>query len=116
MTLDAATLINLLGFLTGVALYGMLLLMVLAGRVSHPVRGTPGEISRPTDRLPLLTAILGLCWNITGILVNGLPTLVQIVLSRGSVSLLAATAFTSLGYLPAVVVHSVLRTTDSMKR
>jgi len=116
MTLDGATLINLLGFLTGVALYGMLLFMVLAGRVSHPTRGIPEEISRSTDRLPLLTAILGLCWNISGILVNGLPTLVQVALSRGSVSLLAATAFTSLGYLPAVVVHSVLRTTDSMKR
>jgi len=116
MTIDAANLINLLGFITGGALYVMLLFMVLGGRVSFSVRNNAGEDIFPDDRLPLITALLGLCWNVSGMLVNGLPSLAQGALSHTSLSLLGAAAFTSLGYLPAVVVHSVLRTTDSLRQ
>src|SRR5581483_7004179 len=110
MTIDNASLINLLGFVTGGALYAMLLAMVLERRgFSYSLRSEPGTISPTVDRLPFITAILGLCWNTSGILVNSLPTVIEDILNRGSRALLIATAFTALGYLPAVVVHSVLR-------
>src|SRR5882762_4040519 len=109
MTVNAANLINLLGFVTGGALYVMLLFMVLRGRVSYSVSNDAGETRLPDDRLPLLTALLGLCWNVSGILLTSLPTLVQGAFSHSSLALLGAAALTSLGYLPAVVVHSVLR-------
>ncbi|MGH7488376.1 MAG: hypothetical protein ACREMY_22680, partial [bacterium] len=62
-------LIDLLGFLTGAALYG-LLFSVAARRAAPafqqvPQRHSPAGNPAPqggTDRLPLLTAILGLLW------------------------------------------------------
>jgi hypothetical protein len=58
----AAALINLLGFITGSVLYAMLLAMAL-GRQSVAssigVGGLAGAGSEKTDRLPLLTALLG---------------------------------------------------------
>lgn len=103
----AAALINLLGFFTGAALYAMLLVMIL--NTSRPVSGGEAQNSRPLrDRLPLLTALFGLVWNLGALLVYGVYEL------RGGADtpppLLVAAAFTALGLLPAVMVHSVLRT------
>jgi len=86
----AASLVNILGFTTGALLYGMLFWMVLRSN---------------SDRLSLLTGALGLIWNIGAFLGYGLNSVVLI----GPSPLLLAIAFSALGFLPAVVVHSVLR-------
>jgi two-component system, LytTR family, sensor kinase len=108
MAAQAATLINWLGFLTGAALYAMLLLMSLggarAGSLVRPLAG--GEGDDRIDRLPLVTALLGLTWNVGSLAAFGL--------APGGpgglpLALLGAAAFTSLGFLPAVVVHSLVR-------
>jgi two-component system LytT family sensor kinase len=86
-------LLHLVGYLTGATLYAMLLAMV----------------SRPQsrgDRFALATAILGLTWNIGELLVHA-------ALAAGFVATepwLAAVAYSALGFLAAVVVHSVSRT------
>jgi signal transduction histidine kinase len=102
-----ATLVNLLGFITGGVLYAMLLAMVLRspGEAFSFKSGTLGQ-GLPSDRLPLLTAILGLAWNVIACFAYGLPGLAIVE----SFPLLVAAAFSALGFLPAVVVHSVLRT------
>src|SRR5262245_6475376 len=105
----AAALINLLGYITGSVLYAMLLVMALGRQsvaLSIGMGGMGGESSEKTDRLPLLTALLGLAWNlgaITAFLMRGFANVSPFL------SLMAA-AFTALGFLPAVVVHSLLRT------
>lgn len=111
-----AVLINLLGFITGAALYGMLLLMVLQPASGDEARRTqPHDFWRSgQDRLPLLTALLGLAWNVGGLLTFGLSP-VSHVREAWFFSLLVAGAFTALGFLPAVVVHSVLRTSTNWR-
>jgi two-component system, LytTR family, sensor kinase len=75
----------------------MLLLMVVrAGRTA----GTPAM-----DPLLLATAILGLIWNVCALPVYELPKLGI----AGPFPLLKVVGFGALGFLPAVVVHSVLR-------
>ena len=110
----AAALINLLGYITGSALYAMLLVMAL-GRQSVAssigVDGSGGASSEKTDRLPLLTALLGLAWNLGAITTFLMRSFANV---RPFPSLMAA-AFTALGFLPAVVVHSLLRTGDRWK-
>src|SRR5207249_630141 len=98
---STTTLINLLGFFTGAALYTMLLMMVL-----KPSRRLP------VNRLLLMTAILGLSWNIGAFAIYGLPNL---SLSK-AVLYLTAAAFTTLGFLPAVVVHLALRSGSTLDR
>jgi hypothetical protein len=89
---NVAALVHLVGFLIGAALYGMLFALVLRRRVGD-------------DRLPLLTAILGLIWNVSGLGAFGIRDFVG-----GDPSpFLTATAYSALGFLPAVVVHTVLR-------
>ena len=92
---SAAELLNLVGFATGAALCAMLLSLVRQGR---------GSADR-SDRLPLLTALLGLVWN--------LGELGDYVLSRlgstGPESWLSGLSFAALATLAAVVVHSVAR-------
>jgi signal transduction histidine kinase len=82
----------------------MLLAMVLRspGEAFAFKSGTRGQ---PSDRLPLLTAIFGLAWNVIACAAYGLPGLGIV----DSFPLLVAVAFSALGFLPAVVVHSVLR-------
>src|SRR5262252_9959754 len=87
----AASLINLLGFITGLVLYVMLLSMVLTSR--------PGS-----NRLTLLTGILGFGWNAGALGGYGLVNL-----GFMASPLLLAGAFGALCFLPAVVVHSALR-------
>jgi two-component system LytT family sensor kinase len=91
-------LLNLIGLSTGVVLYAMLLAMVI--RAARP-SGGPARV----DPLLLLTSILGLVWNLCALPVYALPK----VGIDGPVRFLAAIGFGALGFLPAVVVHSVLR-------
>jgi two-component system, LytTR family, sensor kinase len=97
-TLNIGELLNLVGLSTGVVLYVMLLAMVV--RASR----TPGLKSR-LDPLMLLTSILGLVWNLCALPAYALPK----VGIEGPFPYLAAIGFGALGFLPAVVVHSVLR-------
>jgi two-component system, LytTR family, sensor kinase len=87
-----AALVHLVGFVAGAALYAMLFALVVRRRVRE-------------DRLPLLTAILGLLWNLAGLAAYGIRDLA----GREPDPMLVATAYSALGFLPAVVVHSVLR-------
>src|SRR5499427_3293442 len=87
----AASLINLLGFITGLVLYVMLLSMVLTSR--------PGSNS-----LTLLTGILGFGWNAGALGGYGLVNL-----GFMASPLLLAGAFGALCFLPAVVIHSAFR-------
>jgi two-component system LytT family sensor kinase len=96
--LNIGELLNLVGLSTGVVLYAMLLVMVI--RAARP-SGGPAHV----DPLLLLTSILGLVWNLCALPVYELPR----VGINGPVPLLAAIGFGALGFLPAVVVHSVLR-------
>lgn len=90
-TPDAALLINLLGFAVGLSLYAMLLLMTLQRRRGERL-----------DFLLLATALLGLLWN-----AGELFTFVRRDFAYAEISpLLTAAAYSALGFLPAVVVHS----------
>jgi two-component system, LytTR family, sensor kinase len=91
-------LLNLVGLSTGVALYAMLLTMVV--RASRAPSGR-----EPFDLVLLSTALLGLVWNLFALPAYELPK-VGIV---GPFPWLVAIGFSALGFLPAVVVHSVLR-------
>src|SRR5258707_13030465 len=90
-------LLNLVGLSTGVVLYTMLLAMVLrAGHATGAAR---------VDPLLLATAVLGLVWNLCALPAYELPK----VGIEGPFTFLIAAGFSALGFLPAVVVHSVLR-------
>jgi two-component system, LytTR family, sensor kinase len=91
--LNAALLVNLVGFTVGIALYTLLAAMIL----QHRDRANVG-----VNRLLLLTAALGLLWNIGELFVfvgrdfgnqSGWP-------------FVSAAAYSALGFLPSVVVHS----------
>jgi hypothetical protein len=110
MTTPAAALLNLLGFIMGTGLYAMLLVMVLRGPRVTRVVGT----GRKPDRLPLLTALLGLAWNLGALATTGLQNF-GFGRSLPILSLINAAAFTALGFLPAVVVNSVLRTGEELR-
>jgi hypothetical protein len=88
---DVAGLVNLVGFLIGAALYGMLFTLVVRRRVDN--------------RLTLLTAILGLLWNVIGVATYAIRDFA----GHDPHPYLIATAYSALGFLPAVVVDSVLR-------
>jgi two-component system, LytTR family, sensor kinase len=95
-------LLNLVGLSTGVALYAMLLAMVM--RAGHEPHVNRRERDRP-DPLLVATAILGLVWNLCALPAYELPKIGV----AGPFPLLMAVAFAALGFLPAVVVQSVLR-------
>jgi signal transduction histidine kinase len=91
-------LLNLVGLSAGVVLYTVLLVMV--------VRNAPKPVgAAPFDPLLLGTAILGLVWNLCALPAYELPK----VGILGPFPLLTSVGFSALGFLPAVVVHSVLR-------
>ena len=92
---NAAELLNLVGFTTGAALCAMLLSLVVRGRA----------YADRSDRLPLMTAVLGLVWNL-GELGDYLLSRVG---SSAPESWLSAISFAALASLAAVVVHSVAR-------
>jgi signal transduction histidine kinase len=91
-------LLNLVGLSAGVVLYAMLLVMVVRNG-PKPVGGTD------FDPLLLATALLGLVWNLCALPTYELPRLGV----EGPFPLLVTIGFSALGFLPAVVVHSVLR-------
>lgn len=90
-TLNSASLINLLGFTVGVALYSLLFVMVARHR-------KPKQL----DYLLLTTAILGFLWNAGELFefirrdFSGIP----------EAPLLEAISYSALGFLPSVVVYS----------
>lgn len=88
---SAASLVNVIGFTVGIALYAMLAVMVVRTG-SGGVRVLLGA-----------TAALGLIWN-----AGELAVIVQKDLGWSVSPLLAAAAYSALGFLPSVVVHSAL--------
>ena len=88
---NAAEVLNLVGFVTGTALYAMLLALVLR---------------QPAPTATIATAVLGLIWNIGELAAYGVPRLGYFTDSIA----LWALSFPALGLLAAVVVHSVART------
>ncbi len=89
---NPATLVNLLGFAVGVALYALLLVMV----VQH--QGKNSKI----DKLLLATAWLGIVWNAVELFAFVREDFVNNPLSP----VLIAVSYSALGFLPSVVVHS----------
>ena len=100
---NAAEVLNLVGFVTGTALYAMLLALVLRGASSR--HGNPKGLPPQSNLLPLATGILGLVWNLGELAAYALPRLGYFTESIG----LWAMSFPALGLLAAVVVHSVAR-------
>ena len=95
-----AALVNVVGFLLGTALYGLLLGTVLrTGAASPSARGAPAP-----SRLLLLTAVLGLTWNLGSLWIQ----IVDSGLALPATRVIFGAAIGALGFLPAVVVHSVL--------
>lgn len=92
--LNAALLVNLLGFSVGIALYSLLAVMVVRHRES---RGRENA-----DLLLLMTAVLGLLWN-----VGELFAFAQKDFGAAAIPpMITALSFSALGFLPSVVVHS----------
>ncbi len=98
-----APLINLLGFAVGCVLYALLLAMT----VRHRARSDANNKFK-INKLLLTTAILGLVWNLGELIAFGVsdfnPNL--------TLPPLRAVAHAALGFLPAVVVHSVCANFD----
>ncbi|HQZ96993.1 MAG TPA: histidine kinase [Pyrinomonadaceae bacterium] len=93
-SLNAALLVNLLGFSVGIALYALVAVMVLRHRGSQRAENA--------NILLLTTSALGLLWN-----VGELYGFVQKDFGGPLISpLLVALSFSALGFLPSVVVHS----------
>ena len=97
-TLNVGELLNVVGLSAGVVLYAMLLAMVVRARRT---RG----LSSGFDPLLLLTSLLGIVWNCCALLTYELPKMGL----AGPFPWIGAIGFGALGFLPAVVVHSVLR-------
>ncbi|MBK8150458.1 MAG: histidine kinase [Acidobacteria bacterium] len=102
--LNTSLLINLLGFSIGIALYGLLFVMVVRHR---------RDSGRPTfDILLLATACLGLVWNLGEFVVFVLKDF-----GSGPISpALLATSYSALGFLPSVVVHSTWKNVEPGSR
>lgn len=104
----AADIAHLRGFLTGAALYALLLVMVRANAGS--IRSAAGEMElawRERACLPLYIAVLGLFWNLVSLasmLVGEITTVIE-------PALLSVLAISALGGLPAVTIHSVWQVT-----
>ncbi|MBK8315803.1 MAG: histidine kinase [Acidobacteria bacterium] len=105
---NISALVNLLGFLTGAALYAMLLAMILRssslGFRSHEISARGQGFLSAAERLLLGTALLGLIWNLGALVIYG----VRDWEIAKPAAWFEAAVFASLGFLPAVVVHFVL--------
>jgi two-component system, LytTR family, sensor kinase len=97
----AASLVNITGFIAGTVLYAMLFAMVVGPASRKDAPGARGSI----DWLLVLTALLGLIWNVEAFISLGLRDFGVMPLPP----LAQAVGLAALGLLPAVVVHSVLR-------
>ena len=87
---ETPELLHIVGYITGATLYAMLLAMVVRAR-------------NRADSLALVTAVLGLVWNVGEISVHATDALAF----RTASVWLAALSYSALGLLAAVVVHSV---------
>lgn len=92
--LNAALLVNLVGFTVGTALYMLLAIMV----ARHRERSEGGP-----NRLLLLTAGLGLVWNVGELFV----LFERDFSDHGGWPFVSAAAYSALGFLPSLVVHTV---------
>jgi two-component sensor histidine kinase len=104
---DLTALVHLVGFTTGVVLYAMLGIMT---RRQLTYVATPSD-ARAVDRIPLVTAMLGIVWNVGAMVVYAAR---DFDISH-SLPWVAAVSYTALGFLPAVVVHSTVRRSSPMK-
>jgi two-component system, LytTR family, sensor kinase len=100
---DLTALVHLVGFTTGIILYAMLAVMT---------RRRPSYVVAPrdehtADRLPLVAAIFGVVWNVGAMLVYAARDF-GIAYPMAWVG---AVAYSALGLLPAVVVHSTITRT-----
>jgi len=100
-SLNSASLINLLGFTVGVALYALLFVMT----VRH--RKTRKKFS--FDFLLFATAVLGLLWNTGELFVFIWKDFSTIQISP----FLLAISYSALGFLPSVVVHSAWKNAEN---
>ena len=102
--MNSASLINLLGFTVGVALYALLFVMIVRHRKSK---------ARFSFDFPLFTtAVLGFLWN-TGELVDFIwRDFYQVSLSP----ILQAISYSALGFLPSVVVYSAWKNSDNAEK
>lgn len=105
----AAAFAHQIGFVTGVALYAVLLVMVWTESVrgSSDRKRRKGTGVRPPwhQRLsiPLAIAVVGLFWNVASLASGLIPTHAPVAISR----LLSYAAISALGWLPALALHSV---------
>lgn len=93
-SINAALLINCVGFAVGIALYGLLAMMVFR----HHRPNSPGSVSI----LLLATSFLGLLWNAGEFAVF----ILQDIGLATRFAFISAAAYSALGFLPSVVVHS----------
>ncbi|MBK6845180.1 MAG: histidine kinase [Gemmatimonadetes bacterium] len=93
---EIVSLIHLTGFATGIVLYAML--AVMTSRDRRRLAGEPESV----PSLSPIAALLGLVWNCGAIVIYGVRDFGMGEPARW----LVAIAFSALGFLPAVVVHS----------
>ncbi len=98
-SLNPASLINLLGFTVGVALYALLFVMVVRHR----------RAKTSFDFLLLAAAVLGILWNTGELLIFITQDFGQNKISP----LLTAVSYSALGFLPSVVVHSAWKNSEN---
>ncbi len=100
-TLNVASLINILGFTVGIALYALLFVMVLRHRKVKD--------KFPFDLLLFATAVLGFLWNL-----GELSVFIWQDFGFGRVApVLLAISYSALGFLPSVVVHSAWKNSEN---
>lgn len=98
---DLTALVHIVGFATGIILYAMLGVMTRR-RLSYVVASGDQQAD---DRVPLAASALGIIWNVGAMMVFAARDF-----GAGySLTWVAAIAYSALGFLPAVVVHSTLR-------
>ena len=102
--LNTALLVNLLGFALGVVLYSLLLAMIFRHRRAKKFSSL--------DFLLFATSLLGILWNLGELFAFVWRDFRHTEFSP----MLTAAAYSALGFLPSVVVHSALKATESAKK
>src|SRR5258708_18078761 len=103
---DTEAIVHATGFITGIVLYAMLAVMTLRSQTRSSVARdeSPHALPSLADRIPLVTAILGIIWNAGGLIIYGGRDIGAPPPSPSFVAL----AFAALGFLPAVMVHAAI--------
>lgn len=114
-SINIVALINLVGFVVGAALYAMLLVMVVLSPARKLRAGKlefrAAEFGSSVNGLLAATAVLGSLWNVGALATYGVKDFGV----DEPLPFVTALSFTALGFLPAVVVHSVLRAQASAR-